>query len=489
MQCSQIEKLLHKGYRRLAGAIKAKANPLLPPMDIALAKLWRPLAMLHWCAVAFLCLTLTPRAQALPSFARQTGQSCVACHAGGQFPELTPYGRLFKLTGYTAGTRSNPLAAMIIGDRTKTANNADGAGGQLSAKDEKFIADFASVFVAGKVTENIGGFAQFTYNVHDRQDAQGNWVGYAHSDNLDLRYADRTVDAKHDFIWGITVNNNPTVQDVWNSSPAWGYPYLATTLGAFPGAPTTTFLESQQQLAGIGAYAYLNQSFYAELSSYQTAKGAWQFLSLGSRTGDLNHPLTYVSGSNPYMRLAYTHEWGAHNVMVGGFAMNAKVLPLDGNNFPVFGASTRYKDVGFDAQYQYLLAPHTFTTQMRYIHERINDDVASLYASPATLDSFKLKGSYVYQAKYGASLAFTNVNGSADAQAYPSGTANFGSNSNIPNTRIWTPEIFWQPTQNVRLGIQYNYFTRFNGAQTNYDGFGRNARDNDTVFLYAWLAL
>ncbi|HUW27311.1 MAG TPA: cytochrome C, partial [Sulfuriferula sp.] len=51
-------------------------------------------------------------ARAVPSFARQTGQNCVACHAGGQFPELTPYGRLFKLTGYTIGQRELPLAAM-----------------------------------------------------------------------------------------------------------------------------------------------------------------------------------------------------------------------------------------------------------------------------------------------------------------------------------------------------------------------------------------
>ncbi|MDE1998050.1 MAG: cytochrome C, partial [Burkholderiales bacterium] len=45
-------------------------------------------------------------AHALPLFNRQTGQNCVACHAGGQFPELTPYGRLFKLTGYTIGQRT-----------------------------------------------------------------------------------------------------------------------------------------------------------------------------------------------------------------------------------------------------------------------------------------------------------------------------------------------------------------------------------------------
>ena len=48
---------------------------------------------------ALLCVPLA--AQALPVFNRQTGQNCVACHAGGQFPELTPYGRMFKMTGYT----------------------------------------------------------------------------------------------------------------------------------------------------------------------------------------------------------------------------------------------------------------------------------------------------------------------------------------------------------------------------------------------------
>lgn len=49
---------------------------------------------------------------ALPVFARQTGQNCVACHAGGQFPELTSYGRLFKLTGYICGV-SVPGSQMI----------------------------------------------------------------------------------------------------------------------------------------------------------------------------------------------------------------------------------------------------------------------------------------------------------------------------------------------------------------------------------------
>src|ERR1700719_3709949 len=43
----------------------------------------------------------TQPAQALPSFARQTGQPCGTCHT--DYPALTPFGRRFKLLGYTVG--------------------------------------------------------------------------------------------------------------------------------------------------------------------------------------------------------------------------------------------------------------------------------------------------------------------------------------------------------------------------------------------------
>ena len=38
-----------------------------------------------------LFLALISPAGAVPSYARQTGQECIACHVS--FPELTPYGR------------------------------------------------------------------------------------------------------------------------------------------------------------------------------------------------------------------------------------------------------------------------------------------------------------------------------------------------------------------------------------------------------------
>ena len=60
--------------------------------------------------------------------------------------------------------------------------------------------------------------------------------------------------------------------------------------------------------------------------------------------------------------------------------------------------------------------------------------------------------------------------------------------SDLPGTRGWTLEAFWTPIQYLRIGAQYTVYGRFNGASTNYDGFGRNASDNNSLFIYTWLA-
>jgi hypothetical protein len=44
------------------------------------------------------------------------------------------------------------------------------------------------------------------------------------------------------------------------------------------------------------------------------------------------------------------------------------------------------------------------------------------------------------------------------------------------------------PLQNLRVGAQLTAYSKFNGAAKNYDGFGRNARDNSSLFLYTWVA-
>jgi hypothetical protein len=105
-------------------------------------------------------------ASALPLFARQTGQSCLACHAGGQFPELTPYGRLFKLTGYTQGVMTAiPLAVMGVASYAKVSsyNGSDHSGADFP-RDGTANITTGSIFCCGKITDNMGIFAQYTHD-------------------------------------------------------------------------------------------------------------------------------------------------------------------------------------------------------------------------------------------------------------------------------------------------------------------------------------
>jgi hypothetical protein len=438
-------------------------------------------------AVAAFFLLQASAVRALPVFARQTGQSCVACHAGGQFPELTPYGRMFKLNGYTLGERTIPVAAMATVDLTRTRHNRDANGNIVSPKDGLPVFDAASIFLAGKITDRIGAFAQFTYSNYDHQGSDGRWIGHWASDNTDFRYVDRIIGDANDFILGATVHNNPTVQDVWNTAPAWSYPYVSSSTSPVGAPQFLPIVEGTlaQQVVGVGGYVYWNRTIYAELSAYSTADGIWSFLSKGNKPGDPSHPQIYLRGQNPYWRIALTHDWGSHSIMVGIFGINANVYPNNTNAFPVFTQGvTRYRDLGVDAQYQYLLEPHTITAQARYIRENISDPNNLVYGDnkSANLKSLRLKVSYIYQARYGASLSFFNITGSHDSAAYA------GSASRSPATQGWTPEIFWIPVQNIRIGLQYTHFSKYLGARSNYDGHGRNASDNDTLFLYVWAA-
>jgi hypothetical protein len=65
-------------------------------------------------------------ARALPAFARQTDQPCATCHT--IFPELTPFGRRFKIGGYTLRSgdwKGPPLAAMYVTGFTHTNSPQD----------------------------------------------------------------------------------------------------------------------------------------------------------------------------------------------------------------------------------------------------------------------------------------------------------------------------------------------------------------------------
>ena len=147
----------------------------------------------------------------------------------------------------------------------------------------------------------------------------------------------------------------------------------------------------------------------------------------------------------------------------------------------------KYQDRAIDAQYQYLVDPHAVTAQARYTKENISDPTGILYSNANNkTNSFMSKVSYVYNATYGAAVAFQNITGTADTRYGTNAVTGAALN---PNSAVWIPSIWYQPLQNVRLTLQYFAFTKYNGGTINYDGLGTNASANNASWLYLWVAM
>ena len=97
---------------------------------------------------------------------------------------------------------------------------------------------------------------------------------------------------------------------------------------------------------------------------------------------------------------------------------------------------------------------------------------------------------------YGLTASWQHLWGSEDPVLYGQGTPISGSANGKPNSNAYILEADWvpfgkdgslaSPFVNLKLGVQYTIYTEFNGGTTNYDGFGRNASDNNTLYLFLW---
>jgi hypothetical protein len=286
----------------------------------------------------------TPAAHALPSYARQTGQDCAACHNG--FPELTPYGRLFKLNAFTfRGGQSNlpPLAMMLVPSFTHTDSGQPGGAAPHFGPNDNFSFS-GSLFYGGAIASSlgIGAFAQVTY---DHAKRHFNW------DNSDVRYAHATSLLNRETVFGVTVNNNPTLTDLWNSTPAWGYPFVSSSLAPTPAAATLIEGGLAQKVVGTTAYNFWNRLIYTEAGVYRTLSPT-TLTTLGINPGGTSA----IKNVAPYWRLAVAPSWGQNSFEVGAFGIAATLIPQRVRD----SGTDHLTDVGFDAQYQWLGARQLF---------------------------------------------------------------------------------------------------------------------------------
>ncbi|HEX7689755.1 MAG TPA: cytochrome C [Burkholderiaceae bacterium] len=493
-------------------------------LDFFARRLWRERTRHRHPAQGVLLAVLLAAvfpASAIPVFNRQTGQNCQACHAGGQFPELTPYGRLFKLTGYTIGARpAVPLSAMAVASvsSVRDTHKSDDPAADFPKNDDLLFSS-ASLFAGGRITDNVGAFLQYTYDPYANRDDSGRFHGHAAADNMDIRYADRFVGA-HDLVVGVDVNNNPSVSDPWNTAAAWMQYVPVPSPGSsqfIDGATPYPGYAVGGNTSGLTAYAFLDERLYVEAGAYRTTRGPFAFMKLGQPTA----ALTRLQGNAPYVRAAYNLQWGASALEFGASTMSSRIYDDPAN--PGDPATLhRFRDASLDAQYQWLLDPHAATVQLVLTrqHHRYPAFLAG-QASPFvdaqgnplapsspsdTLRLVRAKAAYTWRATYGASLSYFDLSGTTNTLNQSSGydpstgTITSSPSAQAPSTRVngnasgnpstvgETLEAYWLPWQNLRIGLQFTAYQRYNGSARNYDGFGRNASDNDSLFLYAWLA-
>jgi hypothetical protein len=440
----------------------------------------------RWAALCVFLWSL-PQAYGLPSFARQTGQKCAACHVGGDWPQLTPWGRFFKLSGYTAGRGlvdkeggiRVPVGLFGQAGLTWAAHANDSQGQTVITENGMPEAYQFTGEVATKITNFLGVFYEYQLG-----NTFPGWKGT--SGAVDVRAVHFFHLHGYEILVGVDSNNNPTVQDVWNSTPDWNFPFYSSPQAL--GAPASPIISSLGGQAGsIGAYALLNRQVYVEASFYRAATGLWRWMSAGTsfQGGGAN----YLEGYNPYWRAYWTQAHGPHSVMAGTFGVRASVFPDSSNPS---GPADVFTDYGFDSQYQYLANTHKVTLRGSYIYERRAWDgsfpAGAAGTAKGNLKSLNLNGSYAYGNVWTFHAGYFLTNGNSDSTLYavtiPAGDQVTAS----PKTTGYNLEVDRHITQNIQLMAQYRGYVQFNGLRHNIDGMGRNASDNNTLWLSAFFA-
>jgi hypothetical protein len=430
-------------------------------------------------------LGILPRpAQALPSYTRQTGVPCAQCHAVGFGPQLTPYGRLFKLNGYVWGASNAhvPLSLMTIVGDTHTSTDLTEAPDHYGSNDN-FAMNELTGFLAGRLASHLGTFVEVSYSGTERATAWG---------AFDVRSAWSGALGGHGYVAGVTLNNNPTVTDLWNSTPVWSFPFTGSELAPTPAAAPILYDGISERVLGPSFYTMLDNRYYLEIGAYK-GLGDSLLRKVGLSAADNLH----LSALAPYLRAVAQFDRGPHDFSIGLTGLEAKLRP-DAST----PAKDSFADIGLDGTYQYTMGDHAVMADLALVHEK-----QKLHSSFATgdagfvshrLDSTRFDVTYAWRHTWSGSLGLFATSGTRDASLYAPADTD-GSATGSPRSSGYTLQLeyipfgkqgsFGSPWMNARFGVQYTGYHRFNGGGGNYDGFGRSASDNNTLFVYAWLAV
>jgi len=164
------------------------------------------------------------------------------------------------------------------------------------------------------------------------------------------------------------------------------------------------------------------------------------------------------------------------------------------------GPTNTFLDLGGDVEYQWNSKPHFVTLRSAFIWE--NQGLSTAKAAGAAahgyddLHTLQVWASYHYYNRAGVTLSLFDIDGRRDPLLYAPDAVG-GSRNGKPETvgqfvqldllpfSQWFHQL-WPALPMTQFAVQYTFYERFNGARHNYDGFGRSASDNNTLYLLAW---
>ncbi len=428
-------------------------------------------------------------------FTPKSTTQCGACHT--DFPALNDMGRQFKLSGYTMGNdQSNlpPIAVMLQPSYTRTQASQPGGAAPKFKSNDNYALSQVSLFYAGRLLgpyasklfdqetatflNKIGIFSQTTYDGVTKT-----WAW----DNTEIRYADMGAIAGHSVTYGVYVNNNPTMQDPWNATPVWSFPYSGSGLAPTPAAATLINGGFGGQVAGLGTYAMFDSHFYIDVGIYRSLGTRFQNNMGVDPTGEAE-----ISGLAPYWRVAYTTPVADATWEVGFFGMSASTYP----GRDMTAGTDKTTDFGFDSQVQKVSGSHDITGLLSVIYQHSNWDASQALGNTTkasdSLIECKATVDYLWDKTYGGAVQYFYTRGSSDALAYSSSVTGSPNSDGfileanyLPFNKNGGPS-FW-PKSSVKLSLQYVIYNHFDGSTSNIDGTGRSASDNNTLYLQAWI--
>ncbi len=340
-------------------------------------------------------------------------------------------------------------------------------------KNDNLMLDEASLYYGGQIAPHVGTFWQASYSGAD--DNATLW------DMVEARGAWDTQLAKKDLTYGFTINNGPSMSDLWQTAMMWQFPYFSNDVAPAPMA--MPYLMTPDGTIGLGAFGMWNDTVYAELDDYASLQNGIQ-RGLGIQ-GPANND--HLMGFNPYWRVALQHDFGPNYASIGMLGFYEHHYP--GNDRTSGTDST--SDTGIDATFQRAVGDNSYSLYASYIHEKQNLNASVLLGNSTNatdkLNTFEINGSYYYQNTYGITAEYFNTTGSQDAKLYM-----MDSTAHKPDNAGWTLQADYTPwgkngsplgtNFNVRLFARYTYYLKFNGGTTNYNGAGRNASDNNLLY-------